>query len=316
MTYIQTLENMRCPQCNEENQDIAQFCKNCGHTLAISGNQQPRTTQRATGRGMKKIIGLMLVVLVIGVAGLVGFKAGWFSSFHCGTSEVKDASGNTYGTVLVEDGRCWLDRNLGASRVATSPTDEASYGWYFQWGRGADGHQIATSDTTYAESDVDEPGDADFVIDTSNGTSPEYSDWRDPQNNSLWQGVDGTNNPCPAGFRVPTQPEWGLWAYSANITQSADTFSSNLKLPLAGHRWAYEHGSYTAGDVSSGDHGYYWSSSLGCYYSNQAATSSCSAYSLHFAPDQITDGVEYHDFVQPNRLAIRIDGFPVRCIKD
>lgn len=313
---------MHCPQCNEENVDTAKFCKNCGQTLNVfrSANEHSCMIRNNTNRDPKKIIGLVLLVLTISGVSFVGFRAGWFSGFHCGTSEVKDVSGNMYGTVLAEDGRCWLDRNLGAGRIATSLTDEASYGWYFQWGRGADGHQIATSDTTYSISSIDEPGDSDFIIDTSDDTSPDYSDWRDPQNNDLWQGVSGVNNPCPAGFRVPTQPEWGFWAYSANIVQSADTFSSALKLPMAGHRWAYDRNGYgdqhyEAGDVAR-DHGYYWSSSLGCYYSNQAATSSCSAYSIHYAPDKITDEVEEHDFVQPNRLAIRIDGFPVRCIKD
>jgi hypothetical protein len=37
-----------------------------------------------------------------------------------------------------------MDRNLGASQVATSSTDPASYGDLYQWGRPADGHQIRT----------------------------------------------------------------------------------------------------------------------------------------------------------------------------
>ena len=31
-------------------------------------------------------------------------------------------------------GRTWIDRNLGASQVATSPTDTAAYGDLYQWG--------------------------------------------------------------------------------------------------------------------------------------------------------------------------------------
>jgi hypothetical protein len=41
-----------------------------------------------------------------------------------------------------------MDRNLGASQVATSSTDPASYGDLYQWGRPADGHQIRTSAIT------------------------------------------------------------------------------------------------------------------------------------------------------------------------
>ncbi|VVM26553.1 hypothetical protein BSPWISOXPB_10686 [uncultured Gammaproteobacteria bacterium] len=41
-----------------------------------------------------------------------------------------------------------MDRNLGASQVATSSTDPVSYGDSYQWGRLADGYQIRTFATT------------------------------------------------------------------------------------------------------------------------------------------------------------------------
>jgi hypothetical protein len=46
-----------------------------------------------------------------------------------------------YSTVTSPDtGKVWLDRNLGATQVATSKTDSAAYGHYYQWGRNDDGH--------------------------------------------------------------------------------------------------------------------------------------------------------------------------------
>jgi hypothetical protein len=45
-------------------------------------------------------------------------------------------------------GQTWMDRNLGASRAATSPTDEQAYGDLYQWGRAADGHEKRRSSTT------------------------------------------------------------------------------------------------------------------------------------------------------------------------
>ena len=91
--------------------------------------------------------------------------------------------GLTYNTVLnATTDRVWLDRNLGATQVATSSTDADSYGWLYQWGRGTDGHQIRTSSTTATLSSTDDPGHDDFIL------SPNIPfDWRDPQNDDLWQ---------------------------------------------------------------------------------------------------------------------------------
>jgi uncharacterized protein (TIGR02145 family) len=156
--------------------------------------------------------------------------------FTCGTSTVTftyRGSPVTYGTVVGAGGRCWLDRNLGASQVATSSTDAAAYGDLFQWGRGDDGHQIRTSATTNTLSNTDNPGHGNFI--TIFPTIP--YDWRSPQNSNLWQGVNGVNNPCPTGFRLPTQTEFNAelssWGSNRN---SIGAFASPLKLPLAGYR--------------------------------------------------------------------------------
>ena len=98
------------------------------------------------------------------------------------------------------DGKCWLDRNLGATQKATAYNDTQAYGWYFQWGRDVDGHQIPTSGFTAINSSSDSPGHADFITESLSASN----DWRIPQNNNLWQGVNGINNPCPTGFRLPT----------------------------------------------------------------------------------------------------------------
>ncbi|MCX8486231.1 MAG: hypothetical protein ORN53_03470, partial [Crocinitomicaceae bacterium] len=45
-----------------------------------------------------------------------------------------------YGTVISPyTAKVWMDRNLGASQVATSSNDAASYGDLYQWGRATDG---------------------------------------------------------------------------------------------------------------------------------------------------------------------------------
>jgi len=115
-------------------------------------------------------------------------------------AETMIIDGLTYNTVFNSTtGKVWLDRNLGATQVATSSTDANSYGWLYQWGRGTDGHQIRTSGTTSTLSSSDTPGHGDFILINS---SP--YDWRSPQNDNLWQGVNGINNPGSPGIKLKT----------------------------------------------------------------------------------------------------------------
>jgi len=71
---------------------------------------------------------------------------------------------SNFSTVTSKTGRIWMDRNLGATQVATSPTDAKSYGYYYQWGRGNDGHQLPNSGTTYIKSQSDQPGNSLFIL--------------------------------------------------------------------------------------------------------------------------------------------------------
>ncbi|MBU1159892.1 fibrobacter succinogenes major paralogous domain-containing protein [Patescibacteria group bacterium] len=206
------------------------------------------------------------------------------ASTNCGTSCFHN--GLTYGTVTANS-QCWLDRNLGATAVATaynSPT--TSYGDLYQWGRLTDGHQIRTSGTQTGLSSSDTPGHSNFIY----GMGSPY-DWRSPQNNNLWQGVSGTNNPCPTGWRVPTQPEWASVVSALGITNYTTAASSVLKLPAAGLR---DYNDAALNNV--GSLGLYWSSTV----------NGTNAYNLHF----------YSDGVNPALNFLRAIGFSVRCVKN
>ena len=143
-----------------------------------------------------------------------------------------------------------MDRNLGASKVAESVDDHGAYGWLYQWGRVTDGHEQRFSPTGVAQSPGDDPGHGKFIILSV--------DWRETKNDSLWQGVAGTNNPCPAGFRVPTEAEWqdeiDTWRPLANDTGA---FDSPLRLLTAGYR------GYFDGIVREEATGGYYASSTG-----------------------------------------------------
>jgi uncharacterized protein (TIGR02145 family) len=183
-------------------------------------------------------------------------------------------------------GKIWMDRNLGASQVATSSQDALAFGDLYQWGRRADGHQCRTSPNIATLSSVDQPAHGDFII----APNAPY-DWRSPQNTNLWQGVNGINNPCPSGYRIPTQAEniaeKTTWTPYAN---SAGAFASPLKLPNAAGRYS------DTGILSSPDpNGRYWSSTI---------SGTLSAFNFFF-----TNGNQ-------NQNNNRAFGQSVRCIKN
>ena len=134
-------------------------------------------------------------------------------------------------------GKIWMDRNLGASQVATSSTDANSYGDLYQWGRGNDGHQCRNSSTTTTLSSSDQPGNSSFILSTGNGSTAPFADWRNPQNTNLWQGVNGVNNPCPTGYRLPTETELDAERAGFSTQNSSGAFNSVLKFSIAGYRY-------------------------------------------------------------------------------
>jgi uncharacterized protein (TIGR02145 family) len=119
-------------------------------------------------------------------------------------------------------------------------------------------------------------------------TSP--YDWRSGQNVNLWQGVAGVNNPCPSGYRLPTEAEWGAELVNWTSPNDAGAFASPLKLPVAGYR------DFSGGSLFDvGTFGYYWSSTV-------SSTGSRYLYFVSGAANMYT--------------GYRADGLSVRCLKD
>lgn len=176
----------------------------------------------------------------------------------------KDTETEVVEVLSASTGKIWMDRNLGAKRAATSLTDTEAYGDLYQWGREADGHQKRNSPITSTLSNTDTPGHGSFIL----GNSDAKWDWRSPKNNNLWQGVYGINNPCPSGYRLPTEVEWNAEWQSWSSENAAGAFASPLKLPLGGYRDYEEKGSLSA----VAGNGYYWSSTKNGYYPSRLNT--------------------------------------------
>jgi hypothetical protein len=216
----------------------------------------------------------------------ITLTSGQIKLFNCGdpvTFTYKGSQVTYYSTSSL--GECWLDRNLGASQVATAYNDSSAYGDLFQWGRLDDGHQTRTSASTTATTSNDVPGHSNFII---NASSP--YDWHIPQKDTLWQGVSGINNPCPSGWRLPTITEWSTEESSWAQQNYNGAYASPLKLTAGGYRF-----NSSANLINVGTYGFYWSSTVGGTY----------AYLLLFySSDSITN---------TNNRAY---GFTVRCVKD
>jgi uncharacterized protein (TIGR02145 family) len=183
--------------------------------------------------------------------------------------------------------------NLGADESADPFTpDWKLNGNYYQWGRSG----VAANGPTGPSS-----GEAnDGAITGWNTTAASNGDWADSSKTA--------NDPCPAGFRVPTKAQWeavlnttlnptrslpGTWSNSSTNYSSGLRIGSGatgLFLPTAGYRRD------SNGSLSNrGSNGFYWSST--------ADGSSVSSYLL-FDP-------EYALTISNNRNL----GFSVRCIE-
>ncbi|MFB0903962.1 MAG: FISUMP domain-containing protein [Nonlabens sp.] len=198
-------------------------------------------------------------------------------------------------TITSGTGRIWMDRNLGASRVATSQNDFLAYGDLYQWGRANDGHQLINwssstsgtpaNGTTTTLASTNTPGNSLYII---NNSSP--YDWRSPANANLWQGVNGTNNPCPSGFRLPTATEISNEFTYYSINNASSAYASIHKFVTPGAR-------INASLNSVGTYGYYWTSSVqggtGAFIKNfNSSAASTDSYGQRYL------------------------GFSCRCIKD
>jgi uncharacterized protein (TIGR02145 family) len=81
------------------------------------------------------------------------------------------------------------------------------------------------------------------------------NDWLNTPDNTLWTGANPANNPCPAGFRIPTLAEWQAEQARFASNNASGAFAYSLKLTMPG--WLEGFSNSGAGFMATGSGGFY-----------------------------------------------------------
>ena len=251
-------------------------------TSTTKGLLPPRMTQTQRNAISTPAAGLMVYCTDCGANGE--------PQFYNGTSWLNMVGGTAApltSTVLIASGvsKVFLAHNLGADNSLDAHTPvQGIHGNYYQWGILA------------------------HVADDTTSVEP-ISPWNtDSAANGAWaDGSKTATDPCPAGFRVPTNAQWaavianntrsstGSWAagtanFGSAIHWGPNESTKNLTLPAAGYRSA-SNGALTG----RGSTGYYWSSTEGGTTANY----------LYFGSSVASTGNNTRTY-----------GFSVRCVSE
>jgi uncharacterized protein (TIGR02145 family) len=202
----------------------------------------------------------------------------------------------------------WLNfmcHNLGADATLNpfvwnsngNYVDDDIKGYLYQWGRYSDGHQLRNSSPTgtqiatasvynaavaayktnntpiptaytyYFRNSVNGVG-SDWVTDGTTNSDAVLYRWGSKVNSNTSTTAKGPNDPCPEGWKVPSQSQWGSIFRGGTTTDAPGTATANtwtwnngykvgdaLYLPAGGARFVDINGLQYVGSVSD-----YWSS--------------------------------------------------------
>jgi len=256
---------------------------------------------------------------------------------------------NLYLPVVAEDGKIWLNHQLGAIYTRTSNydgnpntdfnpaarptslTDFKAFGNYFQWGRYSDGHELVTFKLTPTGGgslssgsgvyyDEINPTKTSFETTTDKTlTSNQFvvvssGSWHNSPSTTetLWTGEFAPNNPCPFGFRVPTHADYQNLRNSINLTSIGASPTLNERNEYFANRqikWVFS--SYRS--VNSYFHGSYFTLANGYIFagtSDQHSSNSGAVSHIYISPKNYWPAIS----ALPNNNN-KADAYTVRCIQ-
>jgi uncharacterized protein (TIGR02145 family) len=248
---------------------------------------------------MKKIIALIYASMYCFMG--IGFCADAF--YVIPVRAKKTSSHQCYAKVIATAWKLFDCYNLAAIGKTTND-DPFTPSWrliggYWQWGRkgpyASQWHDTNRANFAHGPTGPN-AGDAN---------EGDVTDWdTDYAPDNSWSDASKTaNDPCPVGYRIPTQAQWdgvmanntqstgGTWSNSATNYSSGRNFGEKLMLPAAGYRHGNSGSLYYRG--LSGD---YWSS---------LQSTSGNAWGLGFGSDNAS-----------TRFSSRRNGLSVRCVAE
>ena len=208
----------------------------------------------------------------------VEFKRGVMSSGCPGDISFSDIISLTFFGLKI-DTLCWANTNVDAPNTFATQPD--MYTQFYQWNR----------ETAWA-------------------TTGTVSGWNSTGDTS----VTWTVNPCPAGWRLPRQPEYAALHNSGNTWANARTRGNTL----AGYFYGPAHATCSlpsnmvgcifmsaAGARRSADGAVSYRNTHGTYWMNQSSANGVYGYGLYFL-NTGSDAAMTHD---------KADGFTIRCVQ-
>jgi uncharacterized protein (TIGR02145 family) len=267
----------------------------------IWGTSLPLTFATATTNVSLGAVSGQVTATMSSLAAGTTYYVAFYSSTASNTT-IGNVIAYEHGVVTTTTGRTWMQWNLGATAFPSdnTSTSYATMGSLYQWGRTTDGHQTRANPTPLQINYSTAPKTYNAAS-IGNKFLWGYPSWLNPQNDHLWQGVNGINNPCPSGYRVPTANEFSSEIVASGAYGPDPAFNSVLKLQQARRRNGDNNGtSYTNG-------GYYWTStvvtSMSDTLDNQAYFVNIFMENGNYPATYILQSPRYH-------------GMAVRCIKD